>query len=90
VEPHPAMRDWRAILGKNVRPVVRRERLAAQQPRRRFLSFRAMMFQISAHARSATSPKGNDGVEHRLDVGRRPADHAQYIARCGLLFQRPR
>ena len=41
------------------------------------------------HARHAQAHRaGNDGVEHRLDVGRRPADHAQYIARCGLLFQR--
>jgi putative tryptophan/tyrosine transport system substrate-binding protein len=31
---------------------------------------------------------GNNGVEHGLDIGRRPADHAQYIARCSLLLQR--
>ncbi len=29
--PHPAMRDWRAILGKNVRPLRQQRKLTQEQ-----------------------------------------------------------
>ena len=42
--------------------------------------------------KSAASQKRSaalaDGVQHRLDVGRRLRDHAQDLGRRGLLFQR--
>jgi hypothetical protein len=31
--------------------------------------------------------RSDDGVEHGLDIRRRPADHAQNLARRGLLLQ---
>ena len=42
------------------------------------------------HVINPTNPCGalDDGIEHRLHVGRRAADDAEHLGRCGLMLQR--
>ena len=41
------------------------------------------------HVIDSTNPRGtlNDGIEHRLHVGRRAADDAEHLGRCRLMLQ---
>ena len=42
-----------------------------------------------AHARPAKAHRvGDDGIEHRLNIGLRSADHSQDFIRCRLLLER--